>query len=74
MSKRNDNNVDTSTDLLTVKEAAKFLRLAPGTIYHWAETGRLDFIKLGSSRIRFSRAALEKFLADSVVPAAGAKS
>jgi len=36
-------------DLISIKEAAAMLAVAPKTIYSWAysRNGRLDFVKLG---------------------------
>lgn len=37
----------TTTDLLSVAEAAKQLGLARYTVYRWVETGKIICIKLG---------------------------
>lgn len=44
--------------LLTVREAAAFLHLAPGTIFHLVSQKRLPTIRISSRCIRFSRRAL----------------
>jgi excisionase family DNA binding protein len=67
------NEFSNGTDLMNIREASKFLRLAPGTLYAWTERRKIPFIRLGSSRIRFRRADLEKFIADSIVAADGVK-
>jgi excisionase family DNA binding protein len=48
-------------NLLTVKEAAAFLRLSPDTIYRATKAGTLPHVRIGRS-IRFSEEALEEFL------------
>ena len=49
------------SDLLTVKEAAAFLRLCPDTIYRATKAGNLPHVRIGRS-IRFSQEALEEYL------------
>ncbi len=62
------------TDMLTLKEAAKFLRLSLGTLYIWVERHKIPFVRLpGSNRIRLRRADLQAFIERGVVPADGAK-
>lgn len=56
--------------LLTVREAAELLHLAPGTIYHLVSQRRLPVIKISSRCVRFSRAALLRWLDDLTEPAA----
>ena len=48
-------------DLLTVKEAAAFLKLSPDTIYRATKAGTLPHVRIGRS-IRLSREALEDVL------------
>ena len=48
-------------DLLTVKEAAAFLKLSPDTIYRATKAGTLPHVRIGRS-IRLSREALEEVL------------
>ena len=47
--------------LVTVEEAAAFLGVQPGTVYLWAETGRLPSYKIGALR-RFRLSDLEAYL------------
>jgi excisionase family DNA binding protein len=47
--------------LLNVRQAAAFLGLRPGTVYLWAETGRLPSYKVGTLR-RFRLSELEAHL------------
>lgn len=48
-------------NLLTVKEAAAFLKLSPDTIYRATKAGTLPHVRIGRS-IRLSKEALEEFL------------
>lgn len=48
-------------NLLTVKEAAAFLKLSPDTIYRATKAGTLPHVRIGRS-IRLSKKALEEFL------------
>jgi excisionase family DNA binding protein len=47
--------------LVTVEEAATFLGVQPGTVYLWAETGRIPSYKIGTLR-RFRLSDLEAHL------------
>ncbi len=47
--------------LLNVEEAATFLGVRPGTVYLWAETGRIPSYKIGNLR-RFRLSELEAHL------------
>jgi excisionase family DNA binding protein len=58
-----------ASDLLTVKEAAGFLRLQVSTIRAWVLHRRLPFVKLGGKRVFFRRADLEALVTASLVPA-----
>jgi excisionase family DNA binding protein len=55
--------------LMDVRGAAKFLKLAPGTVYHLVSAGRLPVVRLSSRCLRFDRLALEKFVSAHSVPA-----
>lgn len=50
-------------DLLTRKEAARYLKLSPGTLATWDSTKRHDLnpIKIGYT-VRYRRRDLDKFL------------
>jgi excisionase family DNA binding protein len=50
-------------DLLTEKEAANFLNVAPGTLSVWRSVGRyaVPFLKVGS-KVRYRRSDLEAWL------------
>ncbi|GEM_PF-2807435 len=45
--------------LWTVNEAAAFLRISPGTLYHWASQKRISCIRFGSRCLRFDPQRLE---------------
>ena len=65
----NDKVESKGSDLLTVTEAAGFLRLQVSTIRAWVLHRQLPFVKLGGKRVFFRRTDLEEFVAASVVPA-----
>jgi excisionase family DNA binding protein len=50
--------------LLTVPEAAEFLQLSPGTIYHLISERRIPVIKISSRCVRFSRQAVLLWIED----------
>jgi len=47
--------------LWTVREAAHYLKLKPGTVYELVERGRIPHVRIGRS-IRFDADALVRFL------------
>ena len=54
--------------MMTVNEAAGYLRVSNKALYAWAGQKRIPFIKVGSA-VRFSPAMLDKWLkARTVVP------
>ena len=52
-----------SLPLLTVKQAAEFLAVAPRTIYIWVQLGRLDCVRIGRL-VRFEPSSLQRFVAE----------
>lgn len=50
--------------LLTVPEAAEFLHLSPGTLYHLVSEKRVPVIRISSRCIRFSLTTLRLWLED----------
>ena len=56
-------------DLLTVPEAASFLRLKPSTIRSWILQRKIPFVKLGQRAVRFRRCDLETLITGSLVSA-----
>lgn len=53
----------TTSDLLTVTEAAEYLRCAPKRVYDLTSQRRLDFVKDGS-RTLIRREAIDKYLTE----------
>jgi excisionase family DNA binding protein len=58
-----------NSGLLSVREAASFLRLQPSTIRAWVLNRKIRFIKLGGKRIFFQQSDLEALIERSTVPA-----
>ncbi len=58
----------TTSELLSVEEAAAFLNLKSSTIREWVYVRRIPFVKLGA-RVMFTRSCLEQIIAASTVPA-----
>ena len=57
-------NEDSNT-LMTVDEAAAYLRLASWTLRHWVCKKKIPFVRLGRS-VRFRRKDLERFVAQNL--------
>jgi excisionase family DNA binding protein len=45
--------------LLTVKEVAELLQIAPGSVYHWLSARRLTCVRLSARCVRFREKDLE---------------
>ena len=54
--------------LLSVDEAAQYLRVSPGTLRNWLSMRRLEFVKIGRLT-RLSEAALDRYIAEHTVKA-----
>ena len=52
------------SDLLTVDEAAKYLRLSKTTIYIYVSNKRIPFLKQENGLLRFSRKSLYEWMKD----------
>jgi len=50
-----------SRDLMTVREAAEYLRASPNTVTIWCRAGKLPAIKIGG-RWRVSKSAIERHI------------
>ena len=50
---------DSPTELLTIREAARFLKVSPLTVRRWLKQGRLPAYRLGPRAIRIRRADLD---------------
>lgn len=59
---------NSSSELMTVKEASDFLRLRVSTIRAWVLHRQIPFVKLGGKRVFFRRADLEALIEKSLVP------
>ena len=61
LKKRQGGVVDVSPDVLTAREAAKYLRLALPTFYRYMWEGKIPSSKIGG-RYRFKKTLLDKWL------------
>ena len=59
-----------NSNLLTVSEAADYLRLKTSTIYHYVHHNKIAFYKVGS-RVLFKREDLDNYLNEMYVPVPG---
>lgn len=50
------------TELLTQSEVCRQLRVSPKTLQLLRRARRIDYMRLGHRTIRFTRAAVEKFM------------
>ena len=57
-----------STGLLSLPEAAAFLKLSEGTLRNWVSERRIEYVKVGS-RTCFRRSAIDAYIAAQTVPA-----
>ncbi len=58
------NSFSSSQDdrLLTVSEAADFLHIRPGSLYHLISQHRIPVIRISSRCVRFSRVVLQEWI------------
>ena len=49
--------------LLTVREIARYLAMAPGTIRNRVSAGTIPFVKLPGGQVRFRRADIDAWVA-----------
>ncbi len=68
MEEKMDTNESRNSELMDREEAAKFLRLSPGTLANWQSTQRqkVPSLKLGK-RIFYRKPDLEKWLEQRVI-------
>lgn len=64
-----NSEVDRSDQLLTVKQLAELLGIAPASVYHWISAGRLPVIRLSKRCVRFRRSEIFSMLAKLNQPA-----
>jgi excisionase family DNA binding protein len=55
----------TDSDLMTLEQVAKYLKLKPQTIYKWAQEGKIPAAKLGKEW-RFRRTILDEWINTSI--------
>jgi excisionase family DNA binding protein len=58
-------------ELMDVTEAAKFLGISPGTLYHWVSQRRIPVVHFSMRCIRFRRSDIEKWIATRVIQPGG---
>jgi PTS system nitrogen regulatory IIA component len=49
------------TDIMTLEEVARYLRMKPQTIYTWAQTGKIPAAKLGKEW-RFRKSIIDEWI------------
>ncbi len=54
-------NSTSVSDLLTVSEAAEYLRISAWTLRHWVSDKKITFIKIGRA-VRFRKTHLDAFI------------
>lgn len=54
--------------LLTLEEAAAYLKISPGTLKHWIAQKRIEHVKIGKLT-RFRQAALDRYVSAQTVAA-----
>jgi excisionase family DNA binding protein len=54
-------NIMEPTDIMTVEEVARYLKLKPQTVYKWAQEGQIPAAKLGKEW-RFRRRLLDEWI------------
>jgi excisionase family DNA binding protein len=64
----NNPHLLTSSELLTLPEAAELLRLKPSTLRKWILKRRLHYVKLGA-RVFIRRSDIDALISRSVIPA-----
>jgi excisionase family DNA binding protein len=62
-----------TTVLMTVDEAAAYLRLAPWTLRHWVCKKKIPYVSLGRS-VRFRRKDMERFVTQNLHARLGERS
>jgi excisionase family DNA binding protein len=50
------------SDILTVKEAATYLRISPWTLRHWVSRGKVTHLKYLDGAVRFRKRDLDHFI------------
>ena len=55
-----------SDDMLTVREAARFLKVSERTVIRWRKENRIPCCVLSSRKIYYSKTELEEFLQERI--------
>ncbi len=50
--------------ILTVREAAEYMRVSERTIRDWVKSGRLASVPIGKREYRIQQSAIDKFIED----------
>lgn len=58
------------TDIMTVEEVARYLKLKPQTVYKWAQDGQIPAAKLGKEW-RFRRTLLDEWIDNQIMSSKG---
>ena len=66
-------NNESDCDVLNYAQTAHYLNLPLGTLYSWVHLRKVPHIRLGPRLVRFSRSALDAWLAEATVTAAGGR-
>lgn len=56
-------------ELMTVKEAAEWLGISPGTLAHWISERRIPVTRFSARCVKLRRSILERWLDDLTQPA-----
>lgn len=59
-----------TTDIMTLEEVARYLKLKPQTVYRWAQEGMIPGAKL-SKEWRFRKAILDEWIDSSIMHSKG---
>jgi len=54
-------------NVLTVNEAARYLRVSPWTLRHWMSKHIIPYVKYNNGPVRLRRCDLDRFIARSLV-------
>lgn len=58
-----DERIEHGSDLLTIQEAAEWLKTSRRTVYAWMREGKLAFVRIPSGRRRLLRSDLARHAA-----------
>ena len=49
-------------DIMTINEAAIYLRISPWTLRHWISDGKVTYLKYIEGAVRFRKTDLDRFI------------